>query len=186
MEAAAAAGAAAVAAVAAVAAAAVAVTVAERRAGFGADAGRTASSTSSSSASLMIRRGSYWRGSSFRQSTSSISGPTSSRSCSLAPVAIRRSSRTRRASWEAYSGRRSGPRMATARIASTMSSLPFIPNTFEGYLFPEETSHSENGLTVIPRLRQEPTGRAGSAVQQCLPRPRGEPAGVQTHSVRVR
>mgnify|MGYP000284433450 CR=1 FL=1 len=84
--------------------------------------GLTASSKSSSRASLMIRRGSYWRGSSFRQSTSSISGPTSSRSWSRAPEAIRRSSRIRRASWEAYSGRRSGPSTATARIARTSSS----------------------------------------------------------------
>ena len=39
----------------------------------------------------MMRRGSYWRGSSFFQSTSSNSGPISSRMRSLAPSAMSRS-----------------------------------------------------------------------------------------------
>ena len=60
-----------------------------------------AAATSSTSASRMMRRGSYWRGSSFFQSTSSNSGPISSRMRSLAPSAIPRSDFTRRASWAA-------------------------------------------------------------------------------------
>jgi len=57
--------------------------------------------TSSTSASRMMRRGSYCRGSSFFQSTSSNSGPISSRIRSFAPSAIVRSARTIRASWAA-------------------------------------------------------------------------------------
>lgn len=53
------------------------------------------SPSSSVRASLMIRRGSYCRGSSLRQSTSSSSGPSSSRSWSRAPLAILRKVLTR-------------------------------------------------------------------------------------------
>ncbi len=57
--------------------------------------------SSSIRASRMMRRGSYCRGSSFFQSTSSNSGPISSRMRSLAPFAMSRSCFTRRASWAA-------------------------------------------------------------------------------------
>ena len=62
---------------------------------------RRAGATSSTSASRMMRRGSYWRGSSFFQSTSSNSGPISSRMRSFAPSAIPRRDFTSRASWAA-------------------------------------------------------------------------------------
>ena len=61
----------------------------------------TAGSSSSMSASRMMRRGSYCRGSSFFQSMSSKSGPISSRMRSFAPFAIDRSDLTKRASWDA-------------------------------------------------------------------------------------
>ena len=60
------------------------------RASVGA-AAAAASGASSIKASRMMRRGSYWRGSSFFQSTSSNSGPISSRMRSFAPFAIARS-----------------------------------------------------------------------------------------------
>ena len=63
--------------------------------------GLGAASGPSSRASRMMRRGSYWRGSSFCQSTSSNSGPISSRMRVLAPLAM---SRTVRTSWAELRG----------------------------------------------------------------------------------
>src|SRR6478609_7143346 len=85
--------------------------------------------SSSRSASLMIRRGSYCRGSYFFQSTSSMSMPTSSLICSRAPEAIRRTSLTMLASFWVYSGNLLGPITKRPMISRRMNSGPLIPST---------------------------------------------------------
>src|SRR5690606_11533432 len=94
-------------------------------------AGALSKAGSSNSASRMMRRGSYWRGSSLRQSTSSTSGPSSS---FILLLVSRRYSPARRVNLlkaSAALGSRSGPMMSTATMpissSLSMSRPQFIP-----------------------------------------------------------
>ncbi len=138
--------------------------------------------SSSIRASLMMRRGSYWRGSYFFQSTSSMSMPTSSLICSRAPEAMRRTSFTRLASFWVYSGSRCGPITRMPMISRRKNSGPLIPNTLGRLPFPEAASGDSapgGGAAGTARF----TGSKGS--QSCSVRAAaGGGQGLSRHSTR--
>ena len=128
--------------------------------------------SSSSSASLMIRRGSYCRGSYFFQSTSSMSMPTSSLICSRAPDAIRRTSLTMLASFWVYSGSLLGPITRRPMISRSKNSGPLIPSTV-GRL-PSQSELGRFGRDTRRMAPAEPPVTGPAAPESC---PGRAPAG---------
>ncbi|VXB44335.1 hypothetical protein PSCLAVI8L_130766 [Pseudoclavibacter sp. 8L] len=88
-----------------------------------------AGSSSARRASRMMRRGSYWRGSSFRQSTSAKSSPISSFMRDFAFVDAPRSHLTASARRSAAFGSLSGPMMKAAIMPINSNFSNVSPNT---------------------------------------------------------